>query len=171
MALEQLGDYPQMVITSHNLLNDDGEEAEKPTGHAEEPMKEEYMKRLEGDEREIMRLVTQKTRANLIQDMIGHPKESVALAEFDYMNPSKQKATINEHLNRLESSGVVRKRELSDSQRSRDLPYTFYELSSAGRAFLEDHQILIDDEEEIKDQYSRVRKEPEIQEIEEAPRP
>jgi DNA-binding transcriptional ArsR family regulator len=153
-----------MVITSHQILGKDEDE----NGQIET---KDYMQDLKGTKREIMRLVTQKTRANLIQDIIGHPGESVSMSEFEYMNPSKKKATIDEHLRKLVDAGVVEKNKLPMSDRRRDLPYTFYELSPAGRAFLEEHDILIDDQEEIKRQYSKVKKDSEIQKYQEAPRP
>lgn len=125
---------------------------------------------LEGDTREIMQAITQQTRANLIQDMLGHPEGSPSMKEFEYMNPSKSTATIREHLDRLIEIGFVEKTELKEDI-NRDLPRTFYQLSDEGKKFLKKHEILIDEQEQIQREYANVEKSEQVKAAEEAPRP
>ena len=87
------------------------------------------------------------------------------------MNPSKTSTTISEHLNRLIELGFVEKVKLPEDERKRDLPHTFYRLTDPGREFLEEHNILVDKEEQIEQEYENVDKEPDIKAAEEAPRP
>lgn len=121
--------------------------------------------------REAIRAITQETRANLIQDILGHPKSSPSKKELDYMNPSRNPATLKEHLDILEQIGLIEKIKLPEEERKRDLPNTFYYLTDGGRTFLEKHNILVDEEEEIKEDYAKVEKDPDIRKAEEAPRP
>lgn len=119
-----------------------------------------------------LNLITQATRASLVQDIIGHPEEMPSAKELKYMNPSKSRATILEHLDKLMDAGIVERVELSDDQhRARDLPSTFYQLSDEGWSLLEDHNVLVSRRDEIKDEYERVEKTDEIIRYQQAPRP
>lgn len=124
------------------------------------------------DEIEALHTLTQETRANLIQDIIGHPSEMPSLKELAYMNPSvKNEATIRDHLGRLIEAGIVEQVQLPSEKRSRDSPYTFYCLTEEGRDLLEKHSIIVPDEEQIKQEYQAVEKPGDIKKYEEAERP
>lgn len=124
------------------------------------------------DEIEALHTLTQETRANLIQDIIGHPSEMPSLKELAYMNPSvKNEATIRDHLGRLMEAGIVEQVQLPSEKRSRDSPYTFYRLTEEGRNLLEKHSIIVPDEEQIKQEYQEVEKPEDIKRYEEAERP
>lgn len=120
---------------------------------------------------EALRFVTQETRGNLIQDILGHPELSPSFDELAYVNPSKSPATLREHLDKLEDAGIVKKVDLPERSRSRDKPRTFYTLTESGISFLNSHNLFIDEFEQIQEDYKSVRKPKEIQAKEEAIRP
>ena len=120
--------------------------------------------------RERLNVVTQETRFSLLQDILGHPSGLPTLKELDYVNPSRSRTTIRQHLQRLIEGGVVEKVELADDRRQNDMPYTFYGISKEGRRFLAEHDLLRA-EETLQEIYDRVEKTAEIERYESAPRP
>lgn len=120
--------------------------------------------------RERLDVVTQETRFALIQDILGHPSGLPTLKELDYVNPSKSRTTIRQHLQRLVDAGIVEAVLLPEEQRRNDLPYKFYGLSDHGRQFLEDHKLLRA-EDTLREIYARIEKTAEIERYENAPRP
>lgn len=120
--------------------------------------------------RERLNVVTQETRFVLIQDILGHPSGLPTLKELDYVNPSKSRTTIRQHLQRLVDAGIVEEVMLPEDRRRNDLPYKFYGLSEDGRQFLEEHKLLRA-EDTLGDIYTRVEKTDEIERYENAPRP
>ena len=123
-----------------------------------------------GRVRERLNVVTQETRFALIQDILGHPDQLPTLKELDYLNPSKSRTTIRQHLQRLVDVGVAEAVELPKVHRRNDRPYKFYGISEDGRAFLDDHG-LTRAEETLREIYDRVEKTDEIERYEAAPRP
>ena len=89
-----------------------------------------------------LRLITQPTRASLLSDILGHPKEAPSVREFDYLNPDVKQSTIEYHLQELVEGGVVEKITLPKGERKRDLPSTFYGLTDEGYDLLERHGLL-----------------------------
>lgn len=120
--------------------------------------------------RELLELVTQKTRFELIQDILAHPKGMPTLRELAHANPSKSKTTIRNHLDKLIEANVIEVVELPEDQRSRDLPYKFYRLTKFGRRFLEEHN-LTRSEETLKQMYEMLEKPPRVQKYVDARRP
>jgi hypothetical protein len=120
--------------------------------------------------RERLNVVTQETRFSLLQDVLGHPAGLPTLKELDYVNPSKSRTTIRQHLERLVDVGVVEEVLLPEDRRRNDLPYKFYGLSEPGRRFLEEHGLLRA-EDTLRGMYERVEKTDEIERYENAPRP
>ena len=120
--------------------------------------------------RERLNVVTQETRFSLLQDVLGHPSGLPTLKELDYVNPSRSRTTIRQHLERLVDVGVVEEVLLPEDRRRNDLPYKFYGLSESGRRFLEEHGLLRA-EDTLRGIYDRVEKTDEIERYENAPRP
>jgi len=120
--------------------------------------------------RERLNVVTQETRFALVQDLLGHPEGLPTLKELDYVNPSKSRTTIRQHLQQLIEAGIVEEVTLPTERRRNDLPYKFYGISEEGRQFLEAHDLLRA-EETLRDVYARVEKTDEIERYETAPRP
>jgi len=120
--------------------------------------------------RERLNVVTQETRFSLVQDILGHPSGLPTLKELDYVNPSRSRTTIRQHLERLVEVGIVEEVELPEDRRQNNLPYKFYGISEDGRQFLESHKLLRA-EETLQEIYARVEKTAEIERYESAPRP
>lgn len=92
------------------------------------------------------------------------------LKELDYVDPSRSRSTIRQHLQHLVEVGIVEQVELPENRRQNDLPDTFYRISEVGRRFLGDHNLLRA-EETLREVYDWVEKPPEIERYESASRP
>ena len=120
--------------------------------------------------RERLTVVTQETRFALLQDILGHPSELATLKELDYVNPSKSRTTIRQHLQHLVDAGIVEEVLLPENRRQNDLPYKFYGLSESGRQFLEEHKLLRA-QDTLREIYDNVEKTDDIKRYETALRP
>ncbi|PSP68474.1 transcriptional regulator [Halobacteriales archaeon QS_1_69_70] len=120
--------------------------------------------------RERLTVVTQETRFALLQDILGHPSGLVTLKELDYVNPSKSRTTIRQHLQQLVDVGIVEEVLLPEDRRQNDLPYKFYGLSESGRQFLDEHKLLRA-QDTLREIYDNVEKPDEIKRYETALRP
>jgi DNA-binding transcriptional ArsR family regulator len=118
-----------------------------------------------------LRLVAQETRGNLIQDILGHPRVSPTFDELVYVNPSKGRTTIREHLGDLEEAGIIDVLRLDEEEQEPRMPYTFYSISEDGYRFLNEHNLFVDELDEIRSDYERVSKPDRIKKWENAPRP
>ncbi|WP_435320601.1 ArsR family transcriptional regulator [Haloarchaeobius sp. TZWSO28] len=112
---------------------------------------------------------TDKTRANLIADIVGHPEGAPSVKELDYMNPSLEADAIRRHLKTLQSVGVVDELVVEPGERIRGYPYKFYRLTAEARALFDRNDLFPEDA--WRRQYARVKKTGEITELEEMPRP
>jgi hypothetical protein len=112
---------------------------------------------------------TDKQRANLIADVVGHPKGAPSVKELDYMNPSLEADAIRRHLSVLQDVGVLRELVVPAGERVRGYPYKFYALSAAARELFDRNGLFPADA--WQRQYERVEKTAEIEELEEMPRP
>ena len=123
------------------------------------------------DEIAHLHFLTQQTRARIIQDILAHPKQCVSAKELEFMNQNKRRATIIEQAEKLSERNIVEKVKLPTGERQRDLPSTFYRLTSEGEKLLEKHNLFIDDVEQLQETYAAVQKPEIIHEYENAPRP
>ncbi|QSX00492.1 ArsR family transcriptional regulator [Haloterrigena alkaliphila] len=112
---------------------------------------------------------TDKKRADLLADIVGHPTGMPSVEELDYMNPPLSDDAIRRHLNTLTEVGVVREREFEPGERLRDYPYKFYEITDAARDLFDRNGLF--PEEAWQRQYRAVEKTARIREIESMPRP
>ena len=120
--------------------------------------------------RQRLNTITQETRFVLIQNILSHPKQLPTLKELDYVNPSKSKSTIREHLEILIENGIVEERTLPKDERKRDLPWRFYGLTDEGRALLEEFDLL-GAEGTLQSMYEMLETTEEIDKYAQAPRP
>jgi len=112
---------------------------------------------------------TDTPRANLLADIVGHPKGAPCVKELDYMNPDLGEDAIRRHLNVLEAYGVVEELVVPAGSRIRGYPYKFYTLSDDAREMFDDNDLFPEDA--WSRQYDRVEKTNEIAELERMPRP
>ena len=112
---------------------------------------------------------TDKKRADILADIVGHPSGLISVEELDYMNPPLSDDAIRRHLNTLGDVSVVREREFKPGERLRDYPYKFYELTEEARELFDRNGLF--PEEAWQRQYQAVEKTARIREIEGMPRP
>jgi len=108
-------------------------------------------------------------RANLIADIVGHPKGAPSVKELDYMNPSLEADAIRRHLSILQDVGVLQELVVPSGERVRGYPYKFYTLTDAARSLFDRNGLFPSDA--WQRQYERVEKTGEIEELEDMPRP
>jgi DNA-binding HxlR family transcriptional regulator len=112
---------------------------------------------------------TDKKRADIIADIVGHPQGAPSVEELDYMNPPLSSDAIRRHLNTLEDAGVVRVREFEPGNRLRDFPYQFFELTDNARELFDQNGLF--PEAAWQRQYEAVEKTSRIRDVETMPRP
>lgn len=112
---------------------------------------------------------TDRQRANLIADIVGHPEGAPSVRELDYMNPSLEEDAIRRHLGILQDVGVVEESVVAPGDRVRGYPYKFYTLTDEARDLFDRNDLF--PAEAWRRQYGRVQKTAEIREIEAMPRP
>lgn len=112
---------------------------------------------------------TDKKRADILADIVGHPTGMPSVEELDYMNPSLSDDAIRRHVKELMDVGVVQERAFEPGERLRDYPYKFYELTDAARDLFDRNGLFPEDA--WQRQYQAVEKTSRIREIESMPRP
>jgi len=112
---------------------------------------------------------TDKKRANIIADIVGHPTAQPTVEELDYMNPSLSADSIRRHLATLMDVGVVEEQSLPEGERLREFPYKFYSLTDDARELFDRNNLF--PEAAWQRQYEAVEKTPRIREVEQMPRP
>ena len=140
------------------------------TTHRDQPDTTDAIDSTVENQRQRLNIVTQETRFVLIQNILSHPQQLPTLKEFDYVNPSKSKSTIREHLEVLIKHRIVAEQTLSKDQRKRDLPWRFYGLTDVGRNLLEGMGLL-GAEGTLQDMYEMLDTTDEIEKYAQAPRP
>ena len=113
--------------------------------------------------------VTDATRANIVADLVGHPKGAPSVDELAYTNPSLEADTIRNHLKVLAEAGVVEELTVPAGQRTRGYPYKFYRVTAEARELFDRNGLF--PAEAWQRQYDRVEKTTEIKELEAMPRP
>jgi len=112
---------------------------------------------------------TDKKRADLLADVVGHPQGMPSVEELDYTNPPLSADAIRRHLKELTEVGVLRERAFESGERLRDYPYKFYELTEDARTLFDRNGLF--PEEAWQRQYQAVEKTLRIRELESMPRP
>jgi len=114
---------------------------------------------------------TDKKRADLLADIVGHPVGAPSVEELDYMNPPLSDDAIRRHLRKLVDVGVVKELEYEegDPHRVRDYPWKFYTLTSEARDLFDKNGLF--PEKAWRRQYQSVQKTPRVEELEAMPRP
>lgn len=113
--------------------------------------------------------VTDETRANIVADVVGHPKGAPSVDELAYTNPSLEADTIRNHLKTLVKASVVEELTVPAGKRTRGYPYKFYRVTDEARELFDRNGLF--PTEAWERQYERVEKTTEIKELEAMPRP
>jgi len=112
---------------------------------------------------------TDKNRANLIADIVGHPKGAPSVEELEYTNPDLSEHAIRRHLHTLADVGVVWTLEFAPGERTGGFPYQFFELTAAARDLFDANGLF--PEPAWRRQYQAIEKTPRIRDVEAMPRP
>lgn len=118
----------------------------------------------------LLHTVMQETRYVILLDILAHPEQAPSLRELDYLQPDTGRTTIVEHLDTLIEWGVVEKRVIPKGKRDRSLPHVFFTISKYGRKLINQHGLVPQSLEEMRDDYSRLEKSKEVERYEDAPR-
>lgn len=121
------------------------------------------------EQRRIFDLLSQETRHLTIQEILGHPKHLVSLAELEYMT-GKSQAALKDQLENLSDAGLVDQYTYEPSKGKRDLPSQFYGFTERGVQILHDYKYLRG-LPVARALYSQTRKTEKIERHEAAPRP
>lgn len=140
------------------------------TTHQDQPDTTDAIDSTVENQRQRLNVVTQETRFVLLQNILSHPQQLPTLKELNYVNPSKSKSTIREHLEVLIEHEIVEERTLPKEERKRDLPWRFYGLTDVGRDLLEEMGLL-GAESTLQDMYEMLETSDEIEKYAQAPRP
>jgi len=93
-------------------------------------------------QRELMKLLSQETRHNIIQALLGHPEVLASADELNHFVPSKSKKTVEEQLEVLVGADILAVYEYPPNQEKRGLPWKFYGFTEYGAEILGDFNYL-----------------------------
>lgn len=110
---------------------------------------------------DVTKTATKSDNANLIADIVGHPKGAPTVKELKYMSPSISIGELQSHLRTIEQTGVIELME-TDS-------HTFCRLTDDAREKFDERGLF--PERPWRRQYSRVQKTTKIEELEDIDRP
>lgn len=77
-------------------------------------------------QRELMDLLTQETRHQIIQVILGHPAHLPSADELDYIIVDKTKKSITDQLDRLREAGILEEYAYKSNRSTRGLPWKFH---------------------------------------------
>ncbi len=120
------------------------------------------------DRQIVLQKSTEETHANLIADIVGHPKGAPSVAELKHMNPSLNENEVRNHLRELRKEGIVEDLEFEPAKSARDFPYKFYRITKKARRLFDDNGLF--PEEAWQRQYEDVEKTQDVRRIENMPR-
>lgn len=118
---------------------------------------------------QALQKATDKKRADLIADVVGHPEGAPSVEELNYMNPDLSEHSIRRHLDALVGAGVVRVLEFEPGERTGGFPYQFFELTDEARELFDRNGLF--PEQAWTRQYQSVQKTARIRDLEGMPRP
>lgn len=92
-------------------------------------------------QRTVQRYLSQETRHNILQVILGHPAHLVSVTEFDYY-VSKSRSTISEQLENLASHEILTQYTHEPNVEVRDIPADFWGLTPFGIGLLDEYNYL-----------------------------
>jgi len=92
-------------------------------------------------QRTVQRYLSQETRHNILQVILGHPAHLVSVTEFDYYIP-KSRSTISEQLDNLASHEILTQYHHEPNAEVRDIPADFWGLTEFGIDLLREYSYL-----------------------------
>jgi len=92
-------------------------------------------------QRTVQRYLSQETRHNILQVILGHPEHLVSVTECDYYIP-KSRSTISEQLEDLASHEILTQYHHEPNAEIRDIPADFWGLTAFGVNLLAEYNYL-----------------------------
>lgn len=92
-------------------------------------------------QRTVQRYLSQETRHNILQVLLGHPKHLVSVTEFDYYI-SKSRSTIHEQVVDLGNHELLTQYRHEPNADVRDIPAGFWGLTEFGVSLLQEYNYL-----------------------------
>ena len=92
-------------------------------------------------QRTVQRYLSQETRHNILQVILGHPAHLVSVTELDHYI-SKSRSTISEQLGDLESHEIVTRYTHEPNSEARDIPADFWGLTAFGTDLIREYKYL-----------------------------
>lgn len=77
-------------------------------------------------QRKLMDLLSQETRHQIIQTILGHPAHLPSADELDYIITDKTKKSITDQLDRLQNENIIAEYPYEPNRSTRGLPWKFY---------------------------------------------
>lgn len=93
-------------------------------------------------QRELMQLLSQETRHQIVQVILGHPSHLPSADELDYIITDKTKKSITDQLDRLQEEGIIEEYTYESNQSTRGLPWKFYGPTEYGISVLGEFNYL-----------------------------
>lgn len=92
-------------------------------------------------QRTVQRYLSQETRHDILQVILGHPSHLVSVTEFDYYVP-KSRSTISEQLDDLADHELIARYHHEPNAGVRDIPSDFWGLTEFGVRVLAEYNYL-----------------------------
>lgn len=94
--------------------------------HASAPDKTNPPENPLDQQRELMQILSQETRHNIIQVILGHPHHLVSDDELNYYIPEKTKKAVIDQVEVLIDAGILAQYNHPENRGTRGLPRKFY---------------------------------------------
>jgi hypothetical protein len=121
-------------------------------------------------QREMMQLLSQETRHDIVQALLGHPHHLASEDEIDYLVHNKSTGAVQDALGRLVEEDILAIYEHEPNKHTRDFPYKFYGFTEYGIDVLDQFNYL-KGVPFARAVHEKTRKSAKIERHEDAPRP
>lgn len=121
-------------------------------------------------QREMMQVLSQETRHDVVQALLGHPHHLASEDEIDYLVHDKSTGAVQDALGRLVEEDILAVYEHEPNKHTRDYPYKFYGFTEYGIDVLNQFNYL-KGVPFARAVHEKTRKSAKIKRHEDAPRP
>jgi hypothetical protein len=121
-------------------------------------------------QREMMKLLSQETRHDIVQALLGHPHHSASEDELDYLVHNKSTGAVQDAIGRLVEEDILAVYQHEPNKHTRDYPYKFYGFTEYGIDVLDQFNYL-KGVPFARAVHEKTRKSAKVERHEDAPRP
>lgn len=93
-------------------------------------------------QREMMAVLSQETRHDVVQALLGHPRHLASEDELDYLVQDKSKGAVQDAIDRLVDEDILARYEHPPNESKRDWPHNFYGFTEYGIGVLDGFNYL-----------------------------